>query len=68
MVVLSVPAFEEGKYIIMATKNGQVKKTELTEYSNPRSTGIIALTIAEGDELNILNSMNPLSWVGAVVE
>jgi DNA gyrase subunit A len=49
--ILPVREFEAGKYIIMATKKGQVKKTELTEYSNPRSNGIIALTIAEGDEL-----------------
>lgn len=49
--ILPVREFESGKYIVMATRKGQVKKTELTEYSNPRSTGIIALTIAEGDEL-----------------
>ena len=49
--ILPVREFEAGKYIVMATRRGQVKKTELTEYSNPRSTGIIALTIAEGDEL-----------------
>ena len=49
--ILPVQEFEEGKYIVMATKNGVVKKTELTEYGNPRSTGIIALNINEGDEL-----------------
>ena len=40
-----------GKYLVMATQKGLVKKTELTEYSNPRSTGIIALNINEGDAL-----------------
>jgi DNA gyrase subunit A len=49
--ILPVQEFEGGKYIVMATKKGVVKKTELTEYSNPRSTGIIALNINEGDEL-----------------
>lgn len=49
--ILPVQAFEPGKYIIMATQNGTVKKTELTEYSNPRSNGIIALNINEGDSL-----------------
>jgi len=49
--ILPVREFEHGKYIVMATKKGQVKKTELTEYSHPRSTGIIALTISEGDAL-----------------
>jgi DNA gyrase subunit A len=49
--ILPVQDFEPGKYLIMATHNGIVKKTELTEYSNPRSTGIIALNISEGDAL-----------------
>jgi DNA gyrase subunit A len=49
--ILPVREFEAGKYIMMATRRGVVKKTELTEFSNPRSNGIIALTIAEGDEL-----------------
>jgi len=48
---LSVKAFEEGKYIVMATKNGIIKKTELMAFSNPRSGGIIATTIDKGDEL-----------------
>jgi DNA gyrase subunit A len=38
-------------YIIMATKNGQVKKTSLEQYSRPRTNGINAITIKEGDEL-----------------
>ncbi len=49
--ILPVHEFETGKYIVMATKRGIVKKTELTEYSNPRSNGIIALNINEGDSL-----------------
>jgi DNA gyrase subunit A len=38
-------------YIIMATKKGQVKKTLLEQYSRPRTNGIAAITIREGDEL-----------------
>ncbi len=49
--VLDVPAFEPGYYVIMATKNGLVKKTELMAYSHPRAGGIIALKLALDDEL-----------------
>jgi DNA gyrase subunit A len=48
---LSVRDFEEGKFAVMATKNGLVKKTPLLSYSNPRSGGIIAISIREDDEL-----------------
>ena len=51
MTILPVKAFEEGKFIITATRNGTVKKTDLMAYSNPRQGGIIALTIDEGDSL-----------------
>lgn len=49
--VLAVPAFEPGFNIIMATKSGLVKKTDLMAYSHPRSGGIIALDLLPGDEL-----------------
>jgi len=49
--VLNVPAFEPGSYIITATKNGLVKKTDIMAYSRPRSGGIIALDLVPGDEL-----------------
>jgi DNA gyrase subunit A len=48
---LSVRDFEEGKYVVMATKKGLVKKTELAAYSHPRTTGIVALRIRDEDEL-----------------
>ena len=48
---LAVRDFQEGKYVIMCTKNGLVKKTELLSYSNPRARGIIGLKIREDDEL-----------------
>ena len=43
--------FLESHYIIMATKKGVVKKTSVSEYSRPRTNGINAITIREGDEL-----------------
>jgi len=49
--VLPVRDFEEGKYIVFATKQGVIKPTDLMSYANPRATGIIALTIDEGDEV-----------------
>jgi len=49
--ILPVRDYEEGKYVVMATKEGLVKKTELTSYSHPRSIGTIGVKIREGDEL-----------------
>ena len=49
--ILPVRNFEEGKNILMATKQGVIKKTDLMAYSNPRTGGIIALTLDPGDEL-----------------
>jgi len=42
---------EIGRYVFLATKNGTVKKTELTEFSNPRPSGIIAINLDSDDEL-----------------
>ncbi len=49
--VLDVPQFEPGYYVLMATRNGLVKKTDLMAYSRPRTAGIIALGLADEDEL-----------------
>ena len=49
--VLAVPAFEPGYHILMATRNGLVKKTDIMAYSRPRAGGIIALSLVPGDEL-----------------
>ncbi len=43
--------YTNSHYIVMATKNGIIKKSLLTEYSRPRQNGIIALTVKDGDEL-----------------
>lgn len=49
--ILPVKEFALGQYIIMATKEGVVKKTDLMAYSNPRASGIIALGVSDGDKL-----------------
>ncbi len=49
--VVPVKEFEEDRFLVMSTRNGIVKKTPLMAFSNPRSTGIIALTIDKGDQL-----------------
>jgi DNA gyrase subunit A len=48
---LPVSEFVSDKYILMVTRQGVIKKCELTEFDNPRSAGIIACTLDEGDEL-----------------
>jgi len=49
--VLAVPVFEPGNFILMATKNGTVNKTDLMAFSRPRTGGIIALELLPDDEL-----------------
>lgn len=49
--ILSVRNFEKGKFVVMATKDGLVKKTPLLSYSKPRTGGIIAINIKDDDEL-----------------
>lgn len=49
--ILPVTAYEEDKFVVMATAGGIVKKISLTEFSRPRSSGIIALNLRDEDEL-----------------
>ena len=49
--VINVKTLEDPGYLIFGTKNGNVKKTEISKYKNIRSTGIRALILNEGDEL-----------------
>ena len=49
--VLPVKSFEGTQYVVMATKNGVIKKTELEAYSRPRASGIAAITIDPDDAL-----------------
>ena len=48
---LTVREFQEGRYIVFATKNGLIKKTELMAYANPRASGIRAIGLEERDEV-----------------
>jgi DNA gyrase subunit A len=49
--ILSLKEFAQGKFITFMTKKGIIKKTPLEAYSNPRTGGIIAIHLDEGDEL-----------------
>src|SRR5258705_11982924 len=50
--LLTTRDFSEGKYVVMATRGGTIKKTELAAFSNVRATGSIAIDINEGDDLH----------------
>ena len=49
--LLAIKQFEEGRFVLAATRRGVVKKTRLMDYVNVRATGIIAIDLEEGDEL-----------------
>jgi DNA gyrase subunit A len=49
--VLSFKSYDVAPYLVLATKNGLVKKTPLTEFDSPRSGGLIAISLKPGDEV-----------------
>lgn len=49
--VIPVEAFVDGQYLLMATRNGIIKKTKLMEYNTSRKTGLQAITLKDDDEL-----------------
>ncbi len=49
--ILPIRKYEADKYVFMATSNGTVKKTALTHFSRPRTSGIIAIDLREGNDL-----------------
>jgi len=49
--LVAVKEFDAEHFLLFATRRGKVKKTELEAYANPRSTGIIAIDLEEGDDL-----------------
>jgi DNA gyrase subunit A len=53
--IITLPQFEPGHYMVMATRGGMVKKTSLAEYAKIRANGLIAISLVDGDELR---------WVG----
>ncbi|MDO9150723.1 MAG: DNA gyrase subunit A [Methylotenera sp.] len=64
--ILSVKSFDENHFIFMATSLGTVKKTALTEFANPRKSGIIAINLDDGDYLigaEITNGSNDIVLV-----
>jgi DNA gyrase subunit A len=64
--ILSVKEFDENHYVFMATAYGTVKKTALTDFANPRKSGIIAINLDEGDYLigaEITNGNNDVVMV-----
>lgn len=71
--ILPVKEYEADKFVFMATADGTVKKTPLTDFSRPRSAGIIAVNLREGDSLigvDVTNSTDQImlfSEAGKVV-
>ena len=49
--VIPIQNFAEGKYLLMGTKNGLIKKTALTEYDSSKRTGLLSITLKDNDEL-----------------
>lgn len=49
--VIPIKEFSEGKYLVMCTKQGLIKKTDLSAFSNPRRGGIVAITLDKDDAL-----------------
>ena len=49
--IIPIQSFEDGKYLLMATKNGLIKKTPLKEYDSSRKTGLLAINLKDDDEL-----------------
>ena len=60
---LPVREFEAGKYVVMVTRHGVIKKSELTEFDNPLARGIIALSLDEGDELIAARCTNGQNYI-----
>ena len=49
--VIPITTFADGKYLLMATKSGLIKKTPLKEYDSSRKTGLLSITLKDDDEL-----------------
>ena len=61
--VLTTPDFDEGKYVVMITRAGKIKRTALSAYKNVRKNGLIAIGLDEGDEIaevSLTNGSNRL--------
>jgi DNA gyrase subunit A len=60
---LAVREFVPDQFIVMSTKHGVIKKCELTEFDNPMSRGIIAVSLDEGDELISVHLTNGQNYI-----
>ncbi|HEV2527663.1 MAG TPA: DNA gyrase subunit A [Thermomicrobiales bacterium] len=49
--IMKVPSFDDGKYLFFTTRLGRVKRTDLSQFRNVRASGLIAISLDEGDEL-----------------
>ncbi|MEE0420077.1 MAG: DNA gyrase subunit A [Lachnospiraceae bacterium] len=56
--MIPIKEYKEGRYLFMATRNGIVKKTPITDYANVRKTGLAAITLREDDELIEVKTTN----------
>ena len=56
--VIPINRFEEGQYLMMATRNGLVKKTPIQEYANVRKVGLAAIALRDDDELIEVKATN----------
>ena len=56
--VISIDKKDDTKFLVMATKNGIIKKTEIEEFANVRRSGLIAVKLKKGDELRWVRSSN----------
>ena len=56
--VIPLKSYEDGKYLFMATRNGMVKKTDISEYQNVRKTGLTAIVLRDNDELIEVKATN----------
>ena len=62
--------FDEGKYVVMVTKNGKIKRTALSAYKNVRKNGLIAIGLDDGDEIagvRMTDGSAQLSWLQETV-
>jgi DNA gyrase subunit A len=66
--VMPIKEFEADKFLVMATKDGLIKKTDLTEYSAIRKNGLTAINLREGDELIGVKMTNGESEILIVTE
>ncbi|MFN2441960.1 MAG: DNA gyrase subunit A [Thermoanaerobaculia bacterium] len=61
--LLTTKTFTEARYVVMITRSGRIKKTELSAFSNVRAAGIIAIDINEGDDLHAVRFSDGSSQV-----